>query len=118
MMRSKIKTGDLRDRIALHSITLYNSTANGVPTHTYNSVGLDIWAMVRRGLSSTQDNADRSSDSSDKTKVVSNFEITVRIESIVYKVEDKIIWDDRTMYIKDIQQIDNWYQKLICYHEY
>jgi len=111
MMRSKIKTGDLRDRIALHSITLYNSTANGVPTHSYNSVGLDIWAMVRRGLSSTPETAD-------KTKVVSTFEITVRIESIVYKVEDKIIWDGHTMYIKDIQQIDNWYQKLICYYEY
>ncbi len=110
-MRSKIKTGDLRDRIKLHSITVYNSTVNGVPTQTYNSVGLDIWAMVRRGLSSMPETAD-------KTKVVSNFEITVRIESIVYKVEDKIVWDDRTMYIKDIQQIDTWYQKLICYHEY
>jgi hypothetical protein len=110
-MRSRIKIADLRDRIKLYSLTLYNDATTGVPKATYSGTGTDLYAMVRRAIGS-----DPTGD--DKTKVVSNYEITIRIDSTVIKVEDKIVWDSRNMIIKDIQQIDIWYQKLICYNEY
>jgi len=111
-MRSKIKMSLLRDRIALHPITGYSDPDTGLPTKTYNTTATAAFAMVRRAIGAKQETKD------DKTKVESNFEITVRIDSIAYKVEDKIVWDGHTMYIRDIDQIDLVYQKLICFREY
>lgn len=112
MMKSKIKITLLRDRIALYSLIGYNNAITGLPGKTYSSDGVGLFAMVRRSLGSKMDVKD------DKTAIESNFEITVRIDTTVYKAEDKIVWDGHTMYIRDIQQIDLWYQKLICFREY
>jgi len=120
-MRSKIKINELRDRITLYPITGYNDAVTGVPKRTFDTVGRQIYAKVRRAIGSMPDAGNISnsvSASSDKTKVVSNFEITVRIDSIVYKVEDKVIYDGFTLYIKDIKQVDLLYQTLMCYDEY
>jgi len=111
-MKSKIKITSLRDRIALYSLTGYNNAITGLPGKTYSDTAVGVFAMVRRALGSKQETKD------DKTAIESNFEITVRIDTIVYKAEDKIIWDGHTMYIRDIDQIDLWYQKLICFREY
>lgn len=110
-MRSKIKINEIRDRVTLYPIIGYNDPITGAPKKTYESIGKPIYAKVRRTLGSEP-------TTDDKTKVVSNWEITVRIDSIAYKVEDRIVYDVFNMSIKDIQQIDIWYQKLICYHEY
>lgn len=120
-MRSKIKITDLRDRVTLYPITGYNDAVTGAPKRTFDTTGKQIYAKVRRSIGSMPDagnNTNSVSSSSDKTKVVSNFEIMVRIDSIVYKVEDKIVYDGFTLYIKDIKQVDIWYQTLICYDEY
>lgn len=111
-MKSKIKITALRDRVALYSLTGYNDSTTGLPGKTYSTTAIGAFAMVRRSLGSKMDTKD------DKTTMESNFEITVRIDSIVYKPEDKLVWDGHTMYIRDIQQIDLWYQKLICFREY
>jgi len=110
-MRSKIKITDLRDRVTLYPITGYNDAVTGAPKRTFDTVGKQIYAKVRRAIGSDPTAAD-------KTKVVSNFEIMVRIDTITYKVEDKIVYDGFTLYIKDIKQVDIWYQTLICYDEY
>lgn len=110
-MRSKVKITELRDRVTLYSITGYNDAVTGAPKRTFDTTGKQIYAKVRRAIGSDPTAAD-------KTKVVSNFEIMVRIDTIVYKVEDKIVYDGFTLYIKDIKQVDIWYQTLICYDEY
>ena len=110
-MRSKIKITELRDRVTLYPITGYNDAVTGAPKRTFETTGKQIYAKVRRAIGSDPTAAD-------KTKVVSNFEIMVRIDTITYKVEDKIVYDGFTLYIKDIKQVDIWYQTLICYDEY
>lgn len=108
-MRTKIKAGEINDRCTLYPITGYNNNTTGLPDRTYGTA-VPIYAKVRRTLASTQEG--------DKTKVVNNWSITTRIDSIAYKPDDKIVWSDFTMHIKDIQQIDIYYQNLICYNEY
>ena len=85
-MRSKVKITELRDRVTLYSITGYNDAVTGAPKRTFDTVGKQIYAKVRRAIGSDPTAAD-------KTKVVSNFEIMVRIDTIVYKVEDKIVYN-------------------------
>lgn len=94
----------------LYPVLLYNDATSGVPKHTY-STGTKLYCMIRRTIGSDP-------DATDKTKVTSNFEIVVRIDNTVYTVEDKIVWNGFAMKIKNIEQIDIWYQKLICFSEY
>ena len=120
-MRSKISFSELRDRVILYPITGYNDVVTGVPKRTFSATGTTVYAKVRRSIASDPTAPSSNSNlrsSSDKTKVVYNVEVTVRIDNVVYNVEDKIIWDNRTMYIKDIKQIDIWFQNLICFDEY
>lgn len=105
-MKTKINISDLRNRIKLYPITGYNNTQNGTPGHTYNSTYTDVWC---KAVLSTE-----LSDSEDKNHTIQKYTLTVRKDEIVYKLEDKIVLNNRTIYIKEIKEIDIWYQSLTC----
>lgn len=109
-MRSRIKTAELHDIVSLYPLTEYNDPNTGLPIKVYGPSDIKIYGKVRRTIGSSND--------SDKVKVVNSWTITVRIDSIAYKVEDKITWSTHHMIIKEINQVDMYYQNLICYDEH
>jgi hypothetical protein len=109
MIKSKIKMADLRDRLTLQPVNAYNDTANGVPMHAYSTPGTDIYCSVMRSTKSVQDD--------DKTKSVQDMKFVVRLDDIIYTIEDRIVYAGQNYFIKDIIDIDLWYRSLICYKE-
>jgi len=107
-MKSKIKTAELRDVVQHHPITAHND-ATGLPSPQYGTAQ-NIYAKVRLTLASIIKD--------DKSQVVHNYTITTRIDSRVYNIDDKIVYNGKTMYIKSIDQLDIWFQNLVCYYEY
>lgn len=108
-MKSKIKISDLRDQVTIHHLVSYNDAATGLPKKEYEQHKI-IHAKVRRSIGADINDPD-------KTKRVTTFEIIMRIDNTIINVEDRVVWQANTLTVKEIEQIDIWYQKLTCYKE-
>lgn len=108
-LTSKIKIADLRDRIAVSHVSVYNDTTTGAPSATYTA-GPTLWAMVRLRIISDPEQ--------DKTKVEQGYEIIIRKDSYPIKPQDKIVWGTYTLYIRGIEDIDVFFTKLTCAYVY
>ena len=108
-LKTKIKIADLRDRIVVHYISVYNDTTTGAPSATYTT-GPTLWAMIRLRIISGAD--------TDKTKVEQGYEIVIRKEDYPIKPMDKIVWGTHTLYVRSIEDIDIYFIKLTCAYVY
>jgi hypothetical protein len=109
MMKSKIKISDLRYRMTLYPITGYNDPTNGAPSQTFGP-GQDIYCAAKLNTKAVIKD--------DKTYSVQEYSITVSRDDITYKIQDKVTINGRTLYIRDIKDIDLWFQQLICTDEH
>jgi len=108
-LSTKIKIADLRDRITISYVSVYNDTTTGAPSATYTA-GPTLWAMVRLRIISDPEQ--------DKTKVEQGYEIIIRKDSYPIKPQDKIVWGTYTLYIRGIEDIDVFFTKLTCAYVY
>lgn len=108
-LSTKIKIADLRDRIEISYVNVYNDTTTGAPSATYTT-GPTLWAMVRLRIISAPE--------ADKTKVEQGYEIIIRKDVYPIKPQDKIVWGTHTLYIRGIEDIDVFFTKLTCAYVY
>lgn len=108
-LKTKIKIADLRDRIVVSHVSVYNDTTTGAPSATYTA-GPTLWAMIRLRIISAPD--------ADKTKVEQGYEIVIRKENHPIKPQDKIVWGTHTLYVRSIEDIDVFFIKLTCAYVY
>ena len=115
-LSTKIKIADLRDRIAISYISVYNDTTTGAPSATYTA-GPTLWAMVRLRIISGAETNNRVGNT-DKIQVEQGYEIIIRKDVYPIKPQDKIVWGTHTLYIRNIEDIDVFFTKLTCAYVY
>lgn len=115
-LKTKIKIADLRDRIVVSHVSVYNDTTTGAPSATYTA-GPTLWAMIRlRIISGTETN--NRVGNTDKIQVEQGYEIVIRKENHPIKPQDKIVWGTHTLYVRSIEDIDVFFIKLTCAYVY
>lgn len=108
-LKTKIKISDLRDRVTIDHITAYNSADTGAPLRAYTS-GPTMWAQVRYRIIS--------GEQADKTKVEQGYEVVIRRETHPIKIQDRVTWNTKVMYIRSMEDIDIYFIKLTCSNVY